>query len=257
MRKYSFLLLIPILVLPLLGANSKKIIPKNPSLFSKLLSHIALSGKIAGTWDATNEASLFVKRDEKVLYTGTNPSREFDTTEGWASNYTSFSSFLGVKFSWIAIGGEYETFKMQPKEERFTMENTRYGIAVSLPTVDMKGTILSARAEIRIAPNGPISPYFAVSYPVSCILKSLTYNSAPEPVEVKNEAWTIYGVKVTPYENTEISANSSPAFELGYGIRIKGAFRLRFSAKYRRLDWNLFYHKHRDEIILFGASLAI
>ncbi len=227
-----------------------------PAAF-KVLSHIALSAGTAGTWGATNGATLFVKKDAQVLYTGTNPSREFDTTEGWKSNYRTFSGFLGVKFNWFALGGEFESFTMVPKEDRFTMENTKYGIAVSLPTVDIKGTVFSLRGEVRIAPNGPLSPYIALSYPVAHSLKSQGYNSDPEPKEVKNEAWTIYGVNVTPYKNMKIPAAFSPAFELGFGIRLKGSLRLRISAKYRRLDWNLFYHKHQDEVILIGANVSI
>ncbi len=257
MRKFFSLFLMSVLLLPLMGTNSRKTTPGNPSTFSRVLSHMAFSAGITGTWGATNGASLFVKKDSQILYTGSNPSREFDTTEGWASNYTSLSGFIGVKFGWFAAGGEFESFTMVPKEDRFTMENTRYGIAVSLPTVNMRGTVISVRAELRIARGGPLSPYFAVSYPISHTLKSLAYNSSPEPVEIKNDAWTIYGVKITPYENSEISANLSPAFELGFGIRLKGAFRLRFSAKYRRLNWNLFYHKHQDEVIQFGANLAM
>jgi len=228
-----------------------------PSTFSKILSHITAGGGICGTWDATNGAALFVKKDTQVVYTGTNPSREFDTTEGWASNYTSYFGFAGARISFFSAGIEYESFKAQPKEDRFTMENTQFGIAISLPTVDLKGTVLSARAELNVSPNGPISPYFAVSYPISHSLKSLSYNSDPEPVEVKNDAWTIYGVKVSPYDSKDLNAKFFPALEVGFGIRLKGRVRLKAYARYRRLDWDLFYHKHQDEIIQIGASLAI
>jgi len=230
---------------------------KHSSILSKVFSHLTVGGGITGTWGVTNGASLFVKKENQVEYTGSNPSVEFDTTEGWKSNYTFYGGFVGAKFGWFSIGGAYESFKMAPGNDRFILENTAHGIAVSLPTVSLKGSVVSVRAEIDIAPHGPLSPFIAVSYPLSHNLKSLSYNSDPEPVEIKNEAYTIYGVNVTPYENKDIPAEFSPAVEVGFSIRLKGRVRLRATASYRQMRWHLFYHEHRDEIIVMGFYLGI
>jgi len=255
MKKLTTLLLVYVFLLPVMGQNEQP--ERNLSFPVSLLSHLSLSAGVAGTWGATPGASLFVKKDEKVKYTGTQPSVEFDTSKEWGSNYTFYGGFAGLKFGWLSVGGAYESFKMVPHDERFSLENTAHGIEISLPTVSIKGQIISARAEITIAPHGSPSPFLAVSYPISYSLKSLSYNSSPEPVELKNEAYTLYGVKITPYENTDIPAKFSPAFEFGFGIRLKGRVRLRLLVNYRQLRWNLSYHEHRDEIIIMGAYLGI
>jgi len=196
----------------------------------------------------------------KPTYRGTNPRREFDAF--WPSpwNWNSRTSALwaegGISLSWVTLTLRYETIPMQAEKERFMLENSQTGIVISIPTTDLQAQGLFLRAELPLLPSSGFSPFVSFQVPLYATVKTLTYNSDPEP-ELVHYGRHKFNLVVEDYENITLSRPLILRAEAGFRIRVKGRLQVKLYAKGGYIRWRLHYMEQRLMPVEVGAAAGI
>jgi len=228
----------------------------SPSFLSRVLSHIVIAAGGSSSWGMYEGSNKIFDNPPSSLYTGTRAEREFNKLQPWEMHYQSFWAAFGFRLSFLSLLGKYEVWKLPVINPRFNLENSSYGVIISLPTTDLQAKGVFLRLELHPVAGKLFSPYLAVEAPLSFSLKTLTYNSSSEP-EVVQHNFHAFGLDIDDYQNKTLQAKISPVFELGLGIRIKARLRARLYARAYKWQWDLFYFRQLHTPLQIGAGIGI